>query len=74
LAHKKNSTKKHRNTEKHSHKNLGLTNIRDINLLSASCLKQTSNMLDRSLVIWDHTVLPETEVLIPTKYMYAVNC
>jgi len=24
LAHKKNSTKKHRNTEKHSHKNLGL--------------------------------------------------
>ena len=26
MAHRKNSTKKHRNTEKHSHKDLGLTN------------------------------------------------
>jgi len=29
-------------------------------LLSASCLKQTSNALERSLVIWDDTVLPAT--------------
>ena len=31
-----------------------------IDLLSASRLKQTSNALERSLVIWDHTVLPAT--------------
>jgi len=32
----------------------------NIDLLSASHSKQTSNALKRSLVIWDHTVLPAT--------------